>query len=120
MTWDRIEELTDDIRRGLRIAHQVSEETQTVEEACADLVRLVRKAREERESALAEVVKLKGVLTETRNGTDSKDGLPCWCPSPTYAGRRPIEGPQHSVRCRICRSALGLGSAHLEESERAP
>jgi hypothetical protein len=67
-----------------------------------------------------QIAHLRAVLLETRNGTDTADGLPCWCPSPTYAGRRPAQGPQHSLRCRICRSALGLGSAHPEESERAP
>lgn len=45
----RIEELETDCRKGLRIAYELTQETQTVEEACTDLVRLVRKARAERD-----------------------------------------------------------------------
>lgn len=57
---ERIQELEQDIRTGLRIAHQLTEETQTVEEACTDLVRLVREARktrDERDAKIAEMVR---------------------------------------------------------------
>lgn len=43
------EALQDDVKRGLRIGHELTLETQTVEEMAADLVRQVRSAREERD-----------------------------------------------------------------------
>lgn len=42
-----VERLRDDVKRGLRIANDLTLETQTVEEACVDLVRQVREARAE-------------------------------------------------------------------------
>lgn len=45
--------LAEDVLRGLKIAHEITTETQTVEEACADLVQLVRQARTERDEAQA-------------------------------------------------------------------
>jgi len=55
----RLELCTDALRRerevlnALREAHELTLETQTIGEAVADLVRLVRKARAERDAALA-------------------------------------------------------------------
>ena len=45
-----LERLRDDIRRGLRIAHDLTPETQSVEEMAADLVRQVREARASRDA----------------------------------------------------------------------
>jgi hypothetical protein len=47
---NELKELRADVLRGLNIANELTPETQTVEEACADLVRLVREARAQRDN----------------------------------------------------------------------
>ena len=41
--------LAKDAQRGLRVAYQLTLETQTVEEACSELVRICREARQQRD-----------------------------------------------------------------------
>lgn len=53
-----VERLKDDTARGLRRAYDLTLETQTVDEAVADLVRLVRSARAERDESLGKVERL--------------------------------------------------------------
>jgi iron-sulfur cluster repair protein YtfE (RIC family) len=48
--------LRDDVLRGFKIAHEVTLETQTVEEACSDLVRLVKQARAQRDDLWDQLV----------------------------------------------------------------
>lgn len=61
---ERIAELERDVRAGLRKAHELTEDTQTVEEATTELVRLTRKARAERDE-IRDVL-----LTELRKVTN--------------------------------------------------
>ena len=65
----RLRELEEDIQRGLKIAHGVTLETQTVEEACTDLVRLLRKARTERDAALDRVQALSAYVQTAHKAT---------------------------------------------------
>lgn len=52
---DTLLRLQDDVRRGLKIANELILDTQTVEEACLELVRLVRMLRKERDEHLDEL-----------------------------------------------------------------
>lgn len=51
-----LEELRADVLRGFKIAHEVTLETQSVEEACATLVQLVRQARMQRDDLWNQLV----------------------------------------------------------------
>lgn len=50
-----VEALEAEIVKSLKIANKLTEETQTIEEAVTELVRLVRQAREQRDAALDEL-----------------------------------------------------------------
>ena len=63
--------INTEIRAALKVANELTLETQTIGEAVTDLVRLVRKAREERDQAQAELWEIRVKLSNLRNAIDS-------------------------------------------------
>lgn len=63
----------DDLWRGLRRAHQLTLETQTCEEACADLVRLVFAARNERDRLQESVFGLQEMVNELEDKLNDRN-----------------------------------------------
>lgn len=57
---NELDRLRDDTRRGLKIGHEMTLDTQSVEEMASALVGLVRKARAERDKAIAAVADAAG------------------------------------------------------------
>lgn len=50
-----VEALEVEIAKSLKIANELTEETQTIEDAVTDLVRLVHQARQQRDDAIDEL-----------------------------------------------------------------
>ena len=84
-------ERDDDFRLGMKIANEVTPETQSCEEACADLVRLVREARKARDDAEERIRELEGALKDSMSQCGeqclSHDGYRCDCGSDEHNNR---------------------------------